>query len=91
MGARGVGLPELAGLPDWPLMLTEAAAAAYLCQTPCAFARGVGRGALPPTLRTPGGNRWSRRDLDAWFSDGPAAETDAGAALGTAIDGWSRS
>ena len=91
MGARGLRLPELAGLPDWPLMLTEAAAAAYLCQEPSAFARGVGSGKLPPPRRTPGGKRWSRRDLDAWFSDGPAAETDAGAALDAAIDAWSRS
>jgi hypothetical protein len=32
MGARSGRLPELAGLPDWPLMMTEAAAAAYLGQ-----------------------------------------------------------
>lgn len=91
MGARGVSLPELAGLPDWPLMLTEAAAAAYLCQSPCAFTRGVGRGTLPPPRRTPGSERWSRRDIDAWFSDVPLAQADAGGALGAAIDGWSRS
>jgi hypothetical protein len=91
MGARSGRLPELAGLPDWPLMMTEAAAAAYLGQKPCEFARGVGHGAFPPPRSTPGGDRWSRRDLDAWFSDGPAAQADAGVALGAAIDGWSRS
>jgi len=91
MGARSGRLPELAGLPDWPLMMTEAAAAAYLGQKPCEFARGVGHGSLPPPRSTPGGDRWSRRDLDAWFSDGPAAQADAGEALGVAIDGWSRS
>ncbi len=89
MGARGVRLPELAGLPDWPLLLTEAAAAACLCQSPSAFARGVGHGELPPPRRIPGGDRWSRRDLDAWFNDGPATEADA--ARGAAIDAWSRS
>jgi hypothetical protein len=91
MGARRVRLPELAGLPDWPLMMTEAAAAAYLCQSSSEFARGVGRGMLPPPRRTPGGERWSRLDLDAWFTVGPVAQADAAAALDAAIDGWSRS
>jgi hypothetical protein len=54
MGARGLCLPELAGLPDWRLMPTEAAAAACICREPSAFARGVGSGDLPLPRRTPG-------------------------------------
>lgn len=72
-------------------MMTGAAVAAFLCQSPGDFARGVGRGLPPPPRRTPGGERWSRRDLGAWFTDGPVAQADAAAALGAAIDGWSRS
>ena len=83
-------LSELAVLPSWPLLLTETAAAAYLSLKPNDFARGVGDGKLPPPRMTPGGLRWSRRDLDAWFADGPATHSDAGGALGAAIDAWSR-
>jgi hypothetical protein len=90
MGAVSKRLAELAGLPDWPLLLTEDAAAVYLSQKPCEFAEGVADGTLPPPRRTPGGDRWSRRDLDAWFSDGPAAQAEAGDALAAAIDAWSR-
>jgi hypothetical protein len=91
MCARSGRLSELAGLPDRPLMMTEAAAAAYLSQKPCEFARGVGHGTLPPPRRTPGGDRWSRRELGAWFTDGTASGRTAGDALGAAIAAWSRS
>jgi hypothetical protein len=89
MGLGTRRLAELAGLPRWPLLLTDTAAAAYLSLTHSDFTRGVSEGTLPPPRRTPGGDRWARRDLDARF-DGPAAESGAQDALGLAIDAWSR-
>jgi hypothetical protein len=90
VGTRSTRFGELAGLPGWPLLLTDAAAAAYLSLEPGHFARGVSEGTLPPPRRTPGGDRWSRRDLDTHF-EGAAAATEAQDALGAAIDAWSRS
>jgi hypothetical protein len=52
MGAVSKRLAELAGLPDWPLLLTEDAAAVYLSQKPCEFAEGVAEGTLPPPRRS---------------------------------------
>jgi hypothetical protein len=89
MGVGTRRLAELAGLPGWPLLLTDAAAAAYLSFKQADFDRGVSEGTLPPPRRTPGGDRWARRDLDARF-EGPAAESAAQDALGAAIDAWSR-
>jgi hypothetical protein len=70
--------------------MTESVAAAYLSLAPNDFARDVETGRLPPPRRTAGGDRWSRRDLDARFEDGPVAGTDARDMLGAAIDAWSR-
>jgi hypothetical protein len=65
MGARGVRLPELAGLPDWPPMTTEAAAAAYLCQSSSDFACGVDSGDLPPPRRDRLPDQRRARDMAA--------------------------
>jgi hypothetical protein len=89
VGAAPKRLAEVAGLPDWPLLLTGGAAAAYLNLTVVEFTLRVGQGELPPPRRTPGGERWSRRDLDAWFA-GPAARENAQDALHAVIDAWSR-
>lgn len=86
MGIRAKDISELAGLPDWPLLLRDYIAAAYLSLTPAELERGVRRGELPPPRSTPGGLRWSRRDLDAWFEDGPAAVRSGHDTLSAAID-----
>jgi hypothetical protein len=77
---------ELVGLPDWPLLLTERAAASYLSLSPEDFEKGVRHLELPGPRRTPGGSRWSRGDLDAWYASAGPAATDEHDALSAAID-----
>jgi hypothetical protein len=77
---------ELAGLPGWPLLLTERAAASYLSLSPEDFSRGVRHLELPGPRRTPGGPRWSRGDLDAWYAGAGPAATAEHDALSAAID-----
>ncbi len=49
---------ELVGLPDWPLLMTERAAATYLSLSPEDFEKGVRHLELPSPRQTPGGPRW---------------------------------
>ncbi len=79
---------ELVGLPDWPLLMTDRAAASYLSLAPEDLDRALGLGELPGPRRTPGGLRWARSDLDGWYrTSGPAATGDHDA-LTAAIDAW---
>jgi hypothetical protein len=79
---------ELVGLPDWPLLMTDRAAASYLSLAPDDFENGLATGGLPAPRRTPGGLRWARCDLDAWYrTSGPEA-IDEQDALTAAIDAW---
>jgi hypothetical protein len=55
---------ELVDLPDWPLLMTDRAAASYLSLAPEDFGKGLALGDLPGPRRTPGGLRWARSDLD---------------------------
>ncbi len=77
---------ELAGLPDWPLLMTERAAATYLSLSPADFEKGVRHLELPRPRQTPGGPRWARGDLDAWYAGAGPAATDEHDALSAAID-----
>jgi hypothetical protein len=86
MATRARNIAELEGLPDWPALMRAPVAAAYLSLTAAEFERGVGRAELPPPRRTTGGPRWSRRDLDRWFEDGPAAARSEHDALSAAIE-----
>lgn len=77
---------ELDGLPDWPLLMTDRAAASYLSLSPVDFERGVRHLELPAARRTPGGPRWSRADLDAWYTVTGSAATDEHDALTASIN-----
>jgi hypothetical protein len=77
---------ELVGLPDWPLLMTERGAASYLSLSPEDFDKGVRHLKLPGPRPTPGGPRWSRSDLDAWYASAGPTATAEHDALSAAID-----
>lgn len=39
----------------------------YLCMSKAAFYRGIASGVIPASVRTPGGPRWRKRDLDRYL------------------------
>lgn len=63
--SRKTALEKLAGLPDWPAMLTAETAAAYVSLPLAAFERAVAQGELPAPQRLGGRLLWSRRRIDA--------------------------
>jgi len=52
------------GLPNWPLMLTAAAAAAFLSLTESDFVTAVRHGELPPPREIAGKRLWSRPEIE---------------------------
>jgi hypothetical protein len=90
MGVGTRRLAELAGLPGWPLLLTDAAAAAYLSLTQTDFIRGVSEGALPATPAAPLVATVGRAAISTRVSTAPLPTSAAQDALGLAIDAWSR-
>jgi prophage regulatory protein len=73
-GVVGVALPEnevpsdreiALRFPDWPEMMRQRTAAAYLDLSESAFIREVYRGTLPDPVVLGGRQSWSRQELDA--------------------------
>lgn len=57
--------PDLAGLPNWPRLLTRAQAASYLGLLVTAFNEGLEDGAWPAPITIHGRTKlWDRRRLD---------------------------
>ncbi len=57
--------PDLAGLPNWPRLLTRAQAASYLGLTVTGFNTGLGEGTWPDPVIPYGRIKlWDRRRLD---------------------------
>lgn len=58
-------MPDRTTLPDWPRVMAEPRAAAYLDMSPGTFRKHV-MPEIPPVPLTPGRQGWDRRALDAW-------------------------
>ncbi|SMH60495.1 hypothetical protein [Azospirillum agricola] len=56
--------PDMAGLPNWPRLLTRAQAASYLGLTINGFSRGMEDGMWPSPITYGGSKLWDRRRLD---------------------------
>lgn len=75
--AKHVMRQDLSGLPGWPLMHAEAAAAAFISLPPEAFRRTVVQGDMPAPPRVADRWLWSRRDIEARLDPtGAAASAD---------------
>ena len=51
-------------IPDWPMMMGEEQAAAYVSLPVATFLRSVQRGELPRPRLLAGRRRWSRSEID---------------------------
>lgn len=83
---------RLRGLPNWPLMLSESEAAAYvgLAGDPARFRDGVRSGALPPARALCGVERWNRHEIETHLADLSRTPPTAVADFEARLQRWGR-
>lgn len=85
---RSKGLEALAGLPNWPLMLTALQAAANVGLDPDAFDAAVGAKEIPGPVTLRGESLWNRRQLDRRFDDLSTPVVGATDTIADALAAW---
>lgn len=82
------GLEALAGLPNWPLMLTAHRAAAYVGLDPDVFVRAVEADEMPKPFLLQGQELWNRRKIDRHLDDPASPAVGAVDAITDALSRW---
>jgi predicted DNA-binding transcriptional regulator AlpA len=81
---------NLAGLPFWPLMLSDAQAALYTGLSLARLHRAVAAGDIPKPRRIQGAIRWCRTEIDRHLDGSTPAEVSDEDHLAEKLEQWVR-